>query len=111
MAAAVHATDPARSRAALIGERADLIEALWKKMWWALHYGGRGGAATMAISAVDIALWDLKARRFGVPLWTLLGGDDPRFPATPAASTWISRWTSCWRRPTTIWRRASAPSR
>lgn len=64
----------------LTGERADLIEALWTKMWWALHYGGRGGAAVMAISAVDIALWDLKARTLGVPLWTLLGGHDPRVP-------------------------------
>jgi L-alanine-DL-glutamate epimerase-like enolase superfamily enzyme len=64
----------------LIGERADLIEALWQKMWWRLHYGGRGGAATMAIAALDIALWDLKAKRFGVPLWTLLGGFDARVP-------------------------------
>jgi L-alanine-DL-glutamate epimerase-like enolase superfamily enzyme len=34
----------------------------------------------MAISAVDIALWDLKAKRHGVPLWTLLGGYDPKVP-------------------------------
>ena len=34
----------------------------------------------MAISAVDIALWDLKGRSLGVPLWTLLGGDDPKVP-------------------------------
>ena len=64
----------------LAGARADCIEALWKRMWWALHYGGRGGAASLAISAVDIALWDLKARRLGAPLWTLLGGYDPRVP-------------------------------
>ena len=64
----------------LVGERADLIEALWHKMWWRLHYGGRGGAATMAIAAIDIALWDLKAKRFGVPLWTLLGGFDAKVP-------------------------------
>ena len=50
-------------------------------MWWAIHYGGRGGFASLAISAVDIALWDLKARRFGTPLWRLLGGHDPRLPA------------------------------
>lgn len=65
---------------ALVGERPDLIEALWQKMWWRLHYGGRGGAATMAIAAIDIALWDLKAKRFGVPLWTLLGGFDAKVP-------------------------------
>jgi L-alanine-DL-glutamate epimerase-like enolase superfamily enzyme len=45
-----------------------------------LHYGGRGGAVALAISAVDIALWDLKARRAGLPLWRLLGGFDPAVP-------------------------------
>jgi L-alanine-DL-glutamate epimerase-like enolase superfamily enzyme len=49
-------------------------------MWWALHYGGRGGLAALAISAVDIALWDLKGRRATAPLWRLLGGHDPRVP-------------------------------
>ena len=65
----------------LLGAEPDRIEALWQRMWWALHYGGRGGSASLAISAVDIALWDLKARRFGTPLWRLLGGHDPRVPA------------------------------
>ena len=43
--AAVHATVQRDLAPRLVGERADLIEALWKKMWWALHYGGRGGTA------------------------------------------------------------------
>lgn len=78
--AGIHATVVRDLVPALLGERADLIERLWQKMWWRVHYGGRGGAATMAIAAIDIALWDLKARRLGVPLWTLLGGFDPRVP-------------------------------
>jgi L-alanine-DL-glutamate epimerase-like enolase superfamily enzyme len=53
-------------------------EELWEKMWWHLHYIGRGGIASFAISAVDIALWDLKAKLAGEPLWRLLGGHDPR---------------------------------
>ena len=40
----------------LIGADADGIEALWQKMWWHLHYGGRGGSVCLAISACDIAL-------------------------------------------------------
>ena len=60
------------------GEDADRIEALWQKLWWALHYGGRGGPTVLALSAFDMALWDLKARRAGLPLWKLLGGHDPR---------------------------------
>jgi L-alanine-DL-glutamate epimerase-like enolase superfamily enzyme len=63
------------------GEEADAIEALWHKAWWALHYGGRGGPTVLALSAFDMALWDLKARRAGWSLWKLLGGFDPRVPA------------------------------
>jgi len=62
------------------GEEADAIEWLWQKAWWALHYGGRGGPTVLAQSAFDMALWDLKARRAGLPLWRLLGGYDPRVP-------------------------------
>ncbi|MDP6390837.1 MAG: mandelate racemase/muconate lactonizing enzyme family protein [Alphaproteobacteria bacterium] len=57
------------------------IETLWQRMWWALHWVGRGGLVSLAISAVDIALWDLMARRQSVPLWRLLGGAEPRVPA------------------------------
>jgi L-alanine-DL-glutamate epimerase-like enolase superfamily enzyme len=45
-----------------------------------MHYGGRGGPTVLALSAFDIALWDLKAKRLGQPLWKLLGGHDPRIP-------------------------------
>ena len=64
----------------LTGANADHIEALWEKMWWALHYGGRGGPTVLAISAVDMALWDMKARRAGLPLWNLLGGHGQKVP-------------------------------
>jgi L-alanine-DL-glutamate epimerase-like enolase superfamily enzyme len=62
------------------GADADCTEQLWSKVWWGLHYGGRGGAAVLALSAFDIALWDLKARRARLPLWKLLGGNDSRVP-------------------------------
>lgn len=64
----------------MAGEEADHIERLWQKAWWALHYGGRGGPTVLALSAFDMALWDLKARRANLPLWNLLGGFDPRVP-------------------------------
>jgi L-alanine-DL-glutamate epimerase-like enolase superfamily enzyme len=64
----------------MAGEDADTIERLWQKAWWALHYGGRGGPTVLALSAFDMALWDLKARRAQLPLWRLLGGYDPRVP-------------------------------
>src|SRR6201991_48057 len=62
------------------GREADDTEALWHHVGWGLHYGGRGGAAVLALSALDIALWDLKARRAALPLWRLLGGFDQHVP-------------------------------
>ena len=50
------------------------IEQIWQRMWWQLHYIGRGGLASFAMAAVDIALWDLRGLREGEPLWRLLGG-------------------------------------
>lgn len=59
---------------ALVGEDPRGIAALWEKMWWRLHFVGRGGAASFAIAAADVALWDLKAKLAGEPLWRFLGG-------------------------------------
>ena len=62
-------------------QEADRIEALWQRMWWGLHYGGRGEPVSSAITAVDVALWDLRAMKRGDPLWRLLGGHDPKVQA------------------------------
>lgn len=78
--AAVHAVLAREMPEIFAGAEADHIEGLWQKGWRALHYGGRGEPAVLAISAFDIALWDLKAHRAGLPLWNLLGGFDPRVP-------------------------------
>ncbi len=63
-----------------VGEDADCIEWLWNRIWWITHYGGRGGPTVLALSAFDTALWDLKAKKAGLPLWKLLGGFDPVVP-------------------------------
>ena len=54
------------------------IEFLWHSMWHRHYYAGRGAPVSFAIAAVDTALWDLKGRALGQPLWQLLGGFDPR---------------------------------
>lgn len=58
----------------LIGKDADAVENLWNEMNWHVHYVGRGGIASFAISALDIALWDIRAKKANLPLWKLLGG-------------------------------------
>jgi len=78
--AAIHALLARDLAPRLAGREAERIEEIWQAMWWALHYGGRGGAQVLALSAVDIALWDLRAKRQRAPLWRVLGGFDPRVP-------------------------------
>lgn len=78
---AIHSLIDRELRPLLKGADAECIERLWERMWWHLHYVGRGGLAAHAVSAVDIALWDLKAKTLGRPLWRLLGGYDPKVRA------------------------------
>jgi L-alanine-DL-glutamate epimerase-like enolase superfamily enzyme len=60
----------------LIGEDAHDVQRLWIKLARnpALQWIGRAGITTLAQAAIDIALWDLKAKAARVPLWKLLGG-------------------------------------
>ena len=58
----------------LIGEDALATERHWQAMYNRLRDHGQKGLAIEALSAVDIALWDLKARHFGVSVGRLLGG-------------------------------------
>ena len=52
----------------LLGQNPLYSEKLWDDMFWRLRGVGRKGLAFAAVSAVDIALWDLKAKYFEVPL-------------------------------------------
>jgi galactonate dehydratase len=56
----------------LIGKDPGPIEHHWNVMLRANHF--TGGAITGAVSAIDIALWDIKGKMFGVPVYELLGG-------------------------------------
>jgi L-alanine-DL-glutamate epimerase-like enolase superfamily enzyme len=60
----------------LIGKDAEAVEFLNQEMQWHIHYVGRGGIASFAISAVDIALWDIRCKKANEPLWRLAGGND-----------------------------------
>jgi L-talarate/galactarate dehydratase len=57
----------------LIGEDPNDIGKIYSKLLWAGASVGRSGVATQAIAAIDVALYDLKAKRAGLPLAKLLG--------------------------------------
>lgn len=64
----------------LLGQDATAVEALWRKMWQATYIQGRMGITVMAMSAIDIALWDAVGRARGKPLWELWGGRPDPLP-------------------------------
>jgi L-rhamnonate dehydratase len=61
-------------RDVLLGRDADEIVDIWEAMYRGTLAFGRKGLAIMAISGADLALWDLKGKREGTPVWALLGG-------------------------------------
>lgn len=67
----------------LLGEDPLKNEKLWAKMWIP-KLVGRRGMTTRSISAIDIALWDIKAKKAGMPLCQLLGGAKTRIPVYAA---------------------------
>src|ERR1700681_4367069 len=69
-AAIVHS----RLAAVLLGPHPSAIDRLWAEMFLAVSYSGWAGAEMRAISAVDIALWDLFGKATGHPIYRLLGG-------------------------------------
>jgi len=65
----------------ILGQDATDISGLWELMWQRLLYVGRGGLASFAIAAVDVALWDLYGVCEDKPLYALLGAEAREIPA------------------------------
>ena len=76
----------------LLGESPVEIRRLWHRLYHSpLQWIGRAGISHMALSMVDVALWDLAAQRKNVPLWRLLGGHHPEVRAYNTDGGWLNR--------------------
>jgi len=58
----------------MVGEDPAHIERLWHKLFRSFTYMGSRGAAVECVSAIDIALWDIRGKVLGKPIYELLGG-------------------------------------
>lgn len=56
------------------------VRRLWQRMWASINFMGHKGAHMMALSGVDIALWDLVGRCYDAPVFRLLGGSADPLP-------------------------------
>ncbi|GEC72486.1 uroporphyrinogen decarboxylase [Flavobacterium flevense] len=61
-------------KSVLIGKEASNIDEIYDFLEWHIHYVGRGGVASFALSTIDIALWDIKCKKANQPLWKMAGG-------------------------------------
>lgn len=79
----------------LLGEDPAQVQWLWDKLYHSppIQWVGRSGITSLAQSAIDVALWDLKAKAAGVSLWQLLGGSESKeIQAYNTDSGWLN-WT------------------
>jgi D-galactarolactone cycloisomerase len=73
----------------LVGRDARATDAIWEDLYNRLRDHGQKGVVVQALSGVDIALWDLKGKHFGVPVHVLLGG--PLRTSVPIYATGLYR--------------------
>ena len=67
--------------ALIVGDDPLRTEAVVAKLRAAAGTCGPGGVFTLALSAIDIALWDIRGKALGLPVWKMMGGHRERVPA------------------------------
>ncbi len=73
----------------LIGCDPARIEAIWRELMFATHATTVGAISSLALAAIDTALWDWRCRRDGQPLWLAAGGAKPRIPVYTTEGGWL----------------------
>ncbi|WIY26017.1 mandelate racemase/muconate lactonizing enzyme family protein [Parasedimentitalea psychrophila] len=74
---------------ALIGKDPDRIEGIWRELLFLTHATSVGAITSLALAAIDTALWDLKCKKAGLPLWKAAGGSRDRIPLYSTEGGWL----------------------
>ncbi|WP_028051230.1 mandelate racemase/muconate lactonizing enzyme family protein [Cellulomonas sp. URHD0024] len=78
----------------LTGQDSRTIEAVWSDLFWSTHATAVGAITSLALAAVDTALWDLRGRRTGEALWQMAGGFRRAVPLYDTEGGWLHLPTS-----------------
>jgi L-alanine-DL-glutamate epimerase-like enolase superfamily enzyme len=73
----------------LIGRDPACFEAIWRDLFFHTHATAVGAITSLALAAVDTALWDRNCRVAGLPLWRMAGGAKPRVPVYTTEGGWL----------------------
>lgn len=73
----------------LVGKDARNVEALWQELFGLTRATATGAITSLALAAVDTALWDLRCKRAGEPLWRLAGGHRQEVPVYDTEGGWL----------------------
>lgn len=73
----------------LIGRDPQQYEAIWRDLFFHTHATAVGAITSLALAAIDTALWDRNARAAGLPLWQLAGGAQARVPVYTTEGGWL----------------------
>ena len=74
---------------ALMGREAERIEANWRALLFHSHATAVGPIMALALAAIDIALWDMRAKKAGLPLHLLAGGAKAEVPMYTTEGGWL----------------------
>jgi L-alanine-DL-glutamate epimerase-like enolase superfamily enzyme len=74
---------------ALIGKDADRIDGIWRDLLFLTHATAVGPITALALAAIDTALWDLRCKKMGLPLWKAAGGSRDRIPLYSTEGGWL----------------------
>lgn len=73
----------------LIGKDADNIERIWRELLFSTHATAVGAITSLSLAAIDTALWDLRCKRAGLPLYRMLGGSRESIPMYTTEGGWL----------------------
>ena len=73
----------------IIGREAEEIEAIWRDLLFVTHATAVGAITSLALATLDTALWDLRCRRAGQPLWRMAGGAKAAIPLYSTEGGWL----------------------